>query len=116
MSFDGGRELGWPGDQGRQARTGRQADPKEADPVEVAPLDDGVGEVGGTDDHRVDVAVADAGQGLGHPADDVVGRRGLEGLEDRLALHHGGVGVGAADVDADSSWSVHGQGSTGSRS
>ena len=94
-------ELRGPADERWKACPGGETDSEESDTVEVAPLDHGVGEVGGPDDHGPDIGVVDAGQCRSHPAHDIVGGGGLVRRDDGATVESGDVGVGPADVDAD---------------
>ena len=101
-----GCEVVGPVDEGRQRRAGRQADPDRGHAGEVAPLDDGVREVRGADHDGIDrTARPHRGQELAKrrrdAAGDVGGRRGLDGMDDGVAVEQNRVGIGAADVEAD---------------
>jgi len=107
---DGDRadEVRRPPEHGPDAVGGGPADPEHRHPPQVPALQDGVGGVGGAEHDVADPAGVGAGC-LEHgadrrhdPAGDVGGTRHL-GLGDHPVggVHDHGVGVGAADVDAE---------------
>ncbi len=92
--------------EGRQRGAGGQADAHGGHPAEVAPLHHRVGEMGSPDHGRVGFTrgrrpLDEFGQGAGDPRGHVRGGGCLHGGGHRVVLQKDGVGVGAADVDAD---------------
>ncbi|GAA2777053.1 hypothetical protein GCM10020219_055240 [Nonomuraea dietziae] len=86
---------------GRAAVAGRPQ-PYGGDGLQAGRLDQGVDEVRGADHDRGHLGGAEARQRRGDAAGDVLGRGGLDGGENLAAVaDEGGVGVGAAHVDAD---------------
>ena len=100
-------QVGRPVDERRQGRRRRQADANRGDPGDMAALDDGVGEMRRADHHRVDPGRIDRTrrdetlQRRDDAVADLLGRGGLDRVQHALAVDQDGVGVGAADVDAE---------------
>ncbi len=107
LAADQRGQVGRPVDEGLEGGAGGQPDPDRGDRRQVAPLDDGVGEVRGPDHHGVDRApvharfLEQASQGALDARGHVRGRRGLHGVRDPVVLEQHGIRVGAAHVDAD---------------
>ncbi len=107
MAADRVAQIGRPIDHGRQSLRRRQAEPDRRGRRKIAPLHDGVGEMGRPKRHHVDRSSGDAGllQRAGQGLADAGGHIGrgdrLDAGEDILALHDHGVGIRAADINAD---------------
>ncbi len=103
----GADEVGGPVGERREGRGGGEAEPDRCGRGESPRLDERVDEVGGADHHAVDVGtrevalLAEPGEGRDDAGRDVLARGAFHGRGDRAAVHEDGVGVRAADVDAD---------------
>ena len=96
----------------RQRGRGRHAEPERRDLGQMAALDHGIDEMRGADHHAVDALrlpsstarrCGEAFQRIEDAGRDVLAGRRLHGAHHLAVLDQDGVGVGAADVDADAS-------------
>jgi hypothetical protein len=106
LGADQARQVLGPVHEGRERCTGGEADAHRGDPAEGAPLYHRVGEMGGADHGRLGLArggrlLHQRGEGAGDAGGHVRGGGGLHRRRHRVLLQKDGVGVGAADVDAD---------------
>ena len=105
---DGLGELGWPPEHRPDAERGRGAEPEHGHPPQVAAFKHGVRGMRGAEHDVADPAGLRPGggqdgvDGRGDPASDVRGGRHLGGGDHPVVgVHDHRVGVGAADVDAE---------------
>ena len=90
--------------EGRQGGGGGQPDPQRADLGEVPPLHHRIDEMGGADHHRLGIRPARRRHRLQrapHAGQHILGGRGLGGEDHARAIQQHRIGVGAADIDAD---------------
>ena len=111
-TVDQPRQIVRPINKRRQAGRGRQANPKRRRPVQAATLNHRIDEMGRADHHRIDVT-----GGVAHRRDQILQGRtdtachvrrgdGLDGAENIVAIDQDRVGIGSADINADT---LHGR-------
>jgi hypothetical protein len=104
---DGLHEIERPIHKGAQRGGGGQTDAQHGGAAQVASLDHGIGKVGraehdGVDPIRRNLAFGQqVGQHVGNPAADIFGGGRFGPPGDGAAVHQDGIGVGAANVNAD---------------
>ena len=107
LAADRAGEIFRPVAERRQRGASGQPDAHRSDAREIAPLDDGVDEMGRADHDAVDRTARDirmAGElrECGHDAGGNIRRgRGFDRVYDTSVFEQHGIGVGAADIDAD---------------